>query len=158
MRSIILIVSFILGAIIHLYSQNNTATSGGQASGIDGTIDYSIGQIDYITEIGIGGTSSQGIQQPYEFFDMGIEENKNISLTISAYPIPTLKNLNLKIENQPTLNLFYQLYDLNGNLIFSKKMADKDICIPMEKLPSATYFLKIMNNKLELKNFKIIKN
>ena len=55
-----------------------------------------------------------------------------------------------------TLN--FQLYDISGKLIESRKIISRTETIAMANLASATYFLKVTNNNNEVKTFKIIKN
>lgn len=47
-------------------AQENTTASGGNATGIGGAIDYSVGQVVYTTQTGAPGSVTQGVQQPYE--------------------------------------------------------------------------------------------
>ena len=119
---------------------------------------YTIGQVAYITNTGAGGTVTQGVQQPYEFFILGINVNKDISMEMSVYPNPSVAFVNLKVVNQNLENLSYQLYDINQKLILNQKISSTETSIPMETLSSATYFLKVSDNKKVVKTFKIIKN
>jgi len=57
---------------------------GGNATGQNGRVSYSIGQVDFITVSGSGGTVTQGIQQPYEIFVVGVEDNQDIRLEVEA--------------------------------------------------------------------------
>ena len=62
-------------------AQESANASGGDASGSGGTVAYSVGQVVYTTNTDASGTVSQGVQQPYEIFTLGIKETElNISL------------------------------------------------------------------------------
>ena len=148
----------LLAGLTGLQAQEAVTTTGGNASGSGGTVSYTIGQIDYTTNTGTGGTVTQGVQQPYEFFILGIDDKKDISLEMSVYPNPSVAFVNLKIVNQNLENLSFQLYDVNQKLILNQKVSSTETSIPMEKLASATYFLKVSDNKKVVKTFKIIKN
>ena len=139
-------------------AQNNIVASGGDATGSGGGVSYSVGQVFYIEQEGLDGKASQGLQQPYEFFTVGIEENNGIALKTLVYPNPTDSKVALRIEGNDLSNLTYQLFDLNGKLLFSEEINERETIIPMDRLPGATYLLKVINSNYELKSILIIKN
>ena len=158
-KKVTLIALFLLGfGLTELQAQEAVTAAGGDATGSGGTVSYTIGQIDYTTNTGTGGTVTQGVQQPYEFFILGIDDKKDISVKLSVYPNPAVSTVNLRIDNQNLENLSFQLYDVNQKLILNQKVSNTETSIPMEKLASATYFLKVSDNKKVVKTFKIIKN
>jgi hypothetical protein len=149
----------LLGLGLTAQAQQAITTSGGNASGSVGSVSYSVGQIVYKTDSGSLGSVAQGVQQPYEISIVtGLEKAQWINLVPSAYPNPVTDYVILKVENYKTENLTYQLYDMRGKLIESRKIISSTETIGMENLPSAIYFLKVTNNNNEVKTFKIIKN
>ncbi len=146
---------FIL-SLFEVTAQQNTIASGGNATGSGGTVSYSIGQIDYITDAGTTGMATQGLQQPYEIFSLGISEI-DIDLKLSIYPNPSMDFLTLHFENFILENATYQLTDMNGKLVESNKITNGQTQICLESLLPATYFLKVSTDTKELKVFKIIK-
>ncbi|MDO9152197.1 MAG: T9SS type A sorting domain-containing protein [Paludibacter sp.] len=148
----------LLGLGLTAQAQQATTATGGNASGSGGTVAYSVGQIVYTTHTGATGSVAQGVQQPYEIsIVLGVEDHQ-ISLNMQAYPNPTTDYLTLNVGNFELSTLNFQLYDISGKLIETKKITGTTETIRMENLPSATYFLKITNNNKEVKSFKIIKN
>jgi Secretion system C-terminal sorting domain len=147
---------FLFSGYIHLQAQNGTVSSGGDATGSGGSVSYSIGKTDYIAPIGSGGNSNEGLQQPYEIFTTGIDDDQ-ISLELSIYPNPTTASVFLKIEKENMSNLFFQLYDVNGAQLSSYVITDKTTQIAMEQYASGTYFIKVIQTNTILKTFKIIK-
>jgi hypothetical protein len=145
-----------------LQAQEVIPAAGGNASGSAGTVSYSVGQVIYTTNTGTNGTVAQGVQQPFEISIVtGLEEAKGINLMVSAYPNPTTDFLNLKVDASNALNiqlLSYQLYDMSGNLLETKKLVGNQTSIVMSYLVRATYFLKVIEGSKEVKTFKIIKN
>jgi len=143
-----------------LQAQTAVPATGGNASGSGGTVSYSVGQVAYTTNTGgSNGSVAQGVQQPFEISVItGLEEAKGISLSLSAYPNPTTDFLNLKVENYDNTNLSYQLFDMNGKLLESKKITGNQTSIVMSNLVPATYFVKVTESNKEVKTFKIIKN
>ena len=154
-----LLLTFVFSLATVSAQQAITAT-GSDASGNGGTVAYSVGQIDYITNASSSGTVSQGVQQPYEIFTLNIAEPE-LNISISAFPNPTTDNLTLQIQNYHSEKLVYQLFDMQGKLIKTNAITDTKTNIPMGSLSSATYFLNVVQEKNPLKykqSFKIIKN
>ena len=138
-------------------AQQVANSSGGIATGSGGTIAYSVGEIVYATNTGTNGSMAPAIQQPYEIMVVTGIENK-ISLKMHVYPNPATDYLTLTIDENEFSTLNYELYDIQGNSIKNKNISGASETINMESFPSATYYLKVMNNNKEIKTFKIIKN
>ena len=143
-----------------LQAQTAVPATGSNASGSGGTVSYSVGQVVCTTNTGgSNGSVAQGVQQPFEISVVtGLEEAKGINLSVSAYPNPTTDFLNLKVENYDKTNLSYQLFDISGKLLETKKITSNETSINTSKLVPATYFLKVTENNKEVKTFKILKN
>jgi len=157
-----LILLFLVGlGSTGVVAQNLTVSSGGNAIGTGGSASYTIGQIVYTTKTGITGSVAQGVQQPFEISVIsGIDDNA-INLSFKTYPNPTSDRLTLKVDVSSTLSiksLSYQLFDITGKLLESKKIEGYETIISMEKFVSAIYFLKVIDGVKEFKTFKIIKN
>ncbi len=149
---------FLSESIFQTFAQSNTMTSGGNASGRNGAVNFSIGQIDYLNASGSGGSVTQGVQQPYEIFIVtSIPGTSGIQVSISVYPNPTKDILHLQIENYTINNLSYQLFNLNGQIILSDNINNTTTIIPTGNLAAAPYFLNIIDSTKEIKTFKIIK-
>ena len=150
--------SLLLGLGLAAQAQQATTATGGNASGSGGTVAYSVGQIVYTTNTGTTGSEAQGVQQPYEIsIVLGIKDN-SIKLELTAYPNPTTNYLILHAGKAELSTLNFQLFDISGKLIESRKIISSTETIAMANLASATYFLKVTNNNNEVKTFKIIKN
>jgi hypothetical protein len=142
-----------------LSAQQSTNASGGNATGTGGTVSYSVGQMNYTTNTGTGGSACQGVQQPYEIFTVtSVDEAKDLNINLSAFPNPTFDNLTLKVESASTKNLSYSLFDMNGKLLATQKLEGTETKISMNNYAAATYFIKIIENNNTIKTFKIIKN
>ena len=140
-------------------AQESTNASGGNATGSGGTVAYSVGQVVYTTNTGTNGSVAQGVQQPFVISVVtAIEEAKGINLSVSAYPNPTTDYLQLKVESEKLKDLSFQLYDISGKLLQSKKITGNQTSIAMGNLVPANYFVKVIQGNKEVKTFKIIKN
>lgn len=149
------LVSFGFGGII---AQENTDALGGMAYGTGGSVSYSIGQMDYESATGPGGSITEGLQQPYEIMVVsGIEDN-DINLSFSIFPNPTADFVVLSVQNVNTLNMTYALFNIEGKLIEKQEVNDSQTTIAMKDLANGIYFIKVLRKSTEVKIFKVIKN
>ena len=162
MRIIRLYIStlLLLGlGVIGLQAQESRNTTGGIASGDEGSVSYSVGQIVYQTHTGVYGSIAEGMQQPYEISIVtSIVSAKGIKLSVTAYPNPTIDNLTIEMHDNIISNLYFLLFDINGKLLQNNKIASKQESIIMNNLVPGIYFMKVIQDNRELKTFKIIKN
>lgn len=153
-----MISGLLLLTSLALKAQETITASGGNASGADGAVSYTVGQMVYTTYSATSGCVAQGVQQPYEISVVTeIEEAKGINLMVSAYPNPTNDNLTLSIDKYDISDLSYQLYNIQGKLLHSEKIISNQTSIVMSTFAPATYFLKVTNGGEEVKTLEIIK-
>lgn len=150
-----IVLATLLLASLGLHAQVSINTAGGNAASTGGSISYTIGQMAFHAESGPDGSSTQGVQQPYEISVLSVsEESENISLSI--YPNPSTDYLHLT-STEEISNLSYQLFDINGRLLKSERINGNQTDINMQSLVSATYFIKINQGNKTIKTYKIIK-
>jgi hypothetical protein len=156
-RPIALLVTGLLWTCL-AQAQKSANASGGDATGSGGTVAYSVGQVVYTTNTGSTGSVAQGVQYAYEIFTVGIKETAlNISLT--AFPNPTTENLTLQISDYNNEKLSYQLFDIQEKQLSNGQITAQQTLINMNSLPSATYFVNVVNQEnKKVQSFKIIKN
>ena len=154
---ILLLVTGLLWAGL-AQAQESANASGGDATGSGGTVAYSVGQVVYTTNTNATGTVSQGVQQAYEILTVGIKETE-LNISLSVFPNPTADNLTLQISDYNNEILRYQLIDMQGKIIDARQISAQQTQIDMNSLPSATYFINVVNQENKIvKSFKIIKN
>jgi hypothetical protein len=155
-RPILLLATGLLWAGL-AQAQESTNASGGDATGSGGTVAYSIGQVVYTTNTGSSGSVAQGVQQAYEIFTVGIKETE-LNISLSAFPNPTANNLTLQISDYNNEKLSYQLFDMQGKHLSKGQIVAQQTQINTSSLPSATYFIKVVNQENnQVQSFKIIK-
>jgi len=159
-KKIIISILFLFAMGLSLIrAQTAILSSGGKADGTGGSVSYSFGQLVYTTNSGANGSVAQGVQQPFEISVVtSIEEAKGINLSISAYPNPTSDYITLSVTDFDVTQLSYQLYDINGKLLDTKKLEGNQTNIEMSNLTPAIYFIKVTDVIKEVKTFKIIKH
>ncbi len=156
-----LITIIMLGLVqtICVQAQEAIPATGGNVSGSGGSLSYTIGQVVYTTNTGTNGSVAEGVQQPYEIsVVVGIEQANDINFICTAYPNPTTDLLILEVEGTANEKFIFQLYDIMGKLLVSKKIIDNKTTISMANLAPAIYFLKVTDHQKVVKTFKIIKN
>ena len=156
MKKTVLAASLVC-AVFSIQAQQNIPVSGGNATGSGGTSSYSVGQLVYSTNIGTGGTITQGVQQSFELFTLSNPELSTVKLTAIMYPNPTTDYIMLALTDITITNLSYALYDINGKNIGVSEITQGNTQIAMHELATGTYILKVNQNNQELKTFKIIK-
>ena len=140
-------------------AQQSISTAGGSASGSGGSVNYSIGQVFNNTISGSNGSIATGVQQPFEISVVtGIEEAEDITLQYAVFPNPAFDYLKLFVENSANKKLIYRLYDFHGKLLQTIKPIENLTYINVVKLLPGIYLLRIFDNDIEIKAFKIIKN
>lgn len=144
--------------ITGLQAQTAVPATGGNASGSGGSASYTAGQVVYQTHAGTNGSATEGVQQPYDIFVItGIDNAKGINLWFSAYPNPATDHFTLEVKDIDLSAIDYQLLDLQGKILQSKKITGNKTAIPLSNLAPATYFVKVIQGSQLIKTFKIIK-
>ena len=139
-------------------AQQSANAAGGDAMGSGGSVAYSIGQVVYTANTSPSGTVSQGVQQAYEIFLIGINETE-LNSSLSVFPNPILDNLTLQISDYNNEKLSFHLYDLQGELLNKEQIIAEQTQINTSSLPPATYFIEVLNQENKhVQSFKIIKN
>jgi hypothetical protein len=149
---------FVLLATIELQAQESPTASGGDATGTEGSLSYTVGQVVYTTNTGSNGSVAQGIQQAFEISTTAGIEKIEINIELVAYPNPTTNMLNLSIANYNNEKLTYLLYDMQGKLLDTKQVVNNSTTIGMQELPKSTYLLSLLDNNSLIKTFRIVKN
>jgi hypothetical protein len=149
--------SMILLGLGATFAQQSVNASGGNATGSGGTVSYSVGQIDYKSNNGTNGSSSEGVQQPFEFYTVGIFEAFT-SFEVNLFPNPSSSFINLSIANWTTdQTISFQLCDLNGKVLSSDVVKEPTTIIDVQQLADANYFLNVLVNGEFARTFKLIK-
>jgi len=139
-------------------AQDSVNASGGFLTGSGGSISYSVGQLVYTMNTNSAGTVGQGVQQPFEFFPLGIKETES-NIILSVFPNPTVDHFILQVNDYTKQNLSFKLSDMQGKLLTDGQITSQRTQINMSNLPAATYFIQVFNTEKEkVQSFKIIKN
>lgn len=151
------VLLLLIFGLSRLYAQEAIPASGGEASGNNATVSYSVGQLVITTNTDANGSVSHGVEQPFEIsIVLGIEQNL-INLSFVVFPNPATDLLTIQNKSDFKNNISYQIYDINGRLLESKKLTGENTTISTSNLAVSSYFIKILQSNKVIKIFKILK-
>ncbi len=139
-------------------AQQSAVSAGGNAAAANGSVSYSIGQVCYINASSTTSSVNQGVQQPYEFFEITSIDVPDPAPELSVYPNPVRDIVTLNYSGAITAGLKYNLFDQLGNLIATQSITTPQTEIRMDQLAMASYMLQIVATDKTIKTFQIIKN
>ncbi|MBU2020373.1 MAG: T9SS type A sorting domain-containing protein [Bacteroidetes bacterium] len=153
LRSISVLFCLFFG-VSFAHSQQAVVASGGVASG-SGSVAYSIGQIANTSNTSAAGTVSEGVQQAYEIYTVGLVKS-TMPVVLNIFPNPTTHILHLAID-QPE-NISYTLMDLTGKSLIKNQVNSPITLINMEPFARSSYLLVVSKEDKTIQTFQIIKN
>lgn len=139
-----------------LSAQSVIVPFGGDATDGSVTVSYTVGQVAVQANSDGSTTIYEGVQQPYEIQIIGIDDYPGIVLNAIVYPNPTVGNVQLTMNNEQ-LEGEVRVFDMNGKILFVKKIEGENTEIPMLDLAAGTYFVNVVSEKQVLKTFKVVK-
>ncbi len=155
----------LLYSLTELLGQSTTVASGGVASGSMGRVSYTVGQAFYKAHNSSKGSSSEGVQQPFEIYVVSVVEHLPFNIHVLTYPNPTFDLLILRVKSEKSSlqkRLWYSLFNETGKLIEHKRISQLETKIEMGAYSPGVYFLHLedhsKDSKRLIQNFKIIKN
>ena len=149
---------FLIGmSFSYASAQKTVSPTGGEAIGTAGSVSYTVGQLDYVTDTGPNGSVAQGVQQPWEISTVVSITSESMTLQVKAYPNPVVEQLFLELEALGTGDYAYRLTDLHGKVLRSGSMDALRTMIPVSEYAAGAYLLTVTHNQTTVKVFKIIK-
>lgn len=149
--NLILLNSFLFSQQIEVLN-----SGGGYHENSVGSISFSIGDLMIETLAHGDLYLTQGFcQSNFEISTVG--ERANLKYELSTYPNPVKDFILLKIKRGKLINLKYLLYNINGRLLEMNDINSIETRISFHQYFPSTYFLKIIEDNIEVKTFKIIK-
>lgn len=157
-------VNFFLWLLVCLYApliaQQGVVSTGGDILSTSGSVAFSIGQTAYLTIDGETGSVHQGLQQPYTFTIVGVEDLRE-DIAISLFPNPASGTVYVQLtppDKQYVQERFTALlYDFNGKLLLNQKLPNEINPIAIDQLTSANYLLQVWQGTTFIKSFTFSK-
>jgi hypothetical protein len=151
------LTAILFSATFVSFCQSNTVASGGNATGSNGNVSFTVGQIDYTSQTGSSGKINQGVQHAYEIYGTNSLQDLGDLFQLTVGPNPTIDFLILTSSMENLAELSYYLTDLNGKKLMNPIHFTGKAEISMVNYPTGMYFLIMQNISEEIKSFKIIK-
>lgn len=138
------------------FGQERSVAAGGDISGSSGSFSFTVGLPDYSNYSGASGSVSEGVQQPFELFSLGIEE-WNTTIDFSVYPNPVSSYLTIdfpmKLED-----VSYEIIDGTGRIVKDGKLLEMSNVISLQELAMANYHFVVKQHSTVLRTYQIIKH
>lgn len=156
-NSKILFISLLAMYVYSARGQQVTSSSGSYFTSGNIQMSWTIGEP--VIETCMVGNSciTQGMHQS-NLIVSAIGQLSGLNLEIMAYPNPASEFVQLKVKSSKEEDLMYQLYEANGELLYSGVLEGNQAVIPMQSYAHATYLLKVVSGNSVFKTFKIVKN
>jgi hypothetical protein len=154
-----LILLFLISLFNNLaIAQSGIVHVGGDVFGSDGSVSFTIGQIDYLTVNGPDGSINPGIQQVYDDVGVGVSSTVRYIDLLKIYPNPNSGIFTLELLNEEqSSDITVEIYGIHGNLIKQTKLGSRNLHIlDISDKPAGIYHLRaIKENKSTV--IKIVK-
>lgn len=155
MRKIIIITLFI--GSFKAISQNSFLSNGNTINHSEGSISYSIGQLNQNHVQNSSFFISEGVQQPLEIIDvLGITSMKPTT-TFSIYPNPTSDIVAIQFDQVFSNDIHIVIKDIAGRILVSEELNVNSTTLSIGHLPTAIYYLTITTPQ-QSSTFTLIKN
>lgn len=169
MRKIILIITISLYFTVCGYNQQLTPiefnTAGNEIKNNNFILTYTIGGTFSNSLNNNDKILTQGFQQSVSFSPAWINDNFYTKIEISAFPNPSMNEVNILIKNLPYPVLcYFEIYNLSGEKIFIpgkfyKMFNGQEITLDLRSLASGCYLVHLINKEdyMHIAYFKLIK-
>ncbi len=137
------------------FGQSTLLSSGGTVATSEGSLSYSLGQLNNQTSSISEWSIVEGVQQPFEVSQPLGNEDEKLAIGISMYPNPANDIVVVTTENFQNLEL--TVLDINGKVLLEKKLTDKTTPVDMSAFSDKIYLIKINNDFQSIRTFKLIR-
>ena len=145
-----------------LWAQSAFGVAGGDASGENGSLNYTVGQVAVMTTYGkvtnasrVAANLREGVQQTYTVEELRIDGVQVLDLDISVYPNPTADQVTVSVGHS-VADMRYELYSMDGRLLQKGSVNEGELSIEMRTYAAGSYVMRIAAGKSE-NNYKIVK-
>lgn len=134
-------------------TQEVISSQGESYSNLNGSIDFTLGEVVINTTSSANATLTQGFHQTKWNF-LGLEDY-NSSFFISLYPNP-ISDI-LYITSKTDKILIAELFDANGKLVLKSSITGPNAQMSVKNIAPGYYSLLLMDKESVVKLFKLIK-
>lgn len=139
-----------------LSAQEVVAPAGGYYESANMSVSWTLGELAIETFQEGDYILTQGFHQT-ELLVVSVDELPANDLEIIAHPNPVSHRLNIKVENEVSSRVTYQLYDISGRLLAADQLQGQSDALSFENHEDGIYFLKVSVDNQVVKTFKVVK-
>lgn len=161
MKRLAMLLLFIILAFMS-WGQVAVPVSGGYASGDDGSVSYSLGQVFSMSDFEpavtvniVTASVNEGVQQPYIVDRLALDGVRPLSEDVTVYPNPAMNYLSISFYNQEGA-FYYVLYGIDGRHL-QRGSGIGYVQLDMSGYSSGTYMLSVEDERGNKNVYKIVK-
>jgi hypothetical protein len=138
-------------------SQDVIAFAGENSKNTNGSLSWTIGEIETETINNSTTILTQGFQQGNISIN-SISELPGSEITIRVFPNPASSFVILEVDSKSSADLHFELYSLDGQLLLSRDLTTLQEFIDVQNLAPSIYILKVFNARNVFNVFEIVKH
>lgn len=140
---------------ITAYSQKNVVVTGGDAQSEEGSVSYSVGQVDYLNTEASTGSVSAGVQQSIIVRKLPRYPGDTVTITVYPNPVHDVCVVTVSDENS---TFDYKVTDMSSRKMFRGSFKHS-VQLDFSKLANGGYILWLNSRAGLIKNegFKLLK-
>lgn len=142
--------------ISRICAQQSLLSAGASASAADGSVSFSVGQLQYVLSNSPAGSVQLGVQQAWTVLPSPIWEYPS-ELQLTIFPNPTGNRVSILGSSVPETGRVL-LYDAKGVLQRNAEFRQKAAGCALEGLPPGSYFLMLYHQKQLIYSASLIKS
>lgn len=137
-------------------AQSAVVASGGDAVSSSGSVSFSVGQISNAQVTSSTGSLSEGVQQPFELFEVTVNEVLS-QIGISLFPNPALTEVIIEL---PTMQegIKARFYSSNGSLIEEVNILSKSTSVNVRNWAASTYYVHLSDSSGNTSTYRLVKH
>jgi hypothetical protein len=148
------LVSILCALTMIARGQQAVVVTGGDASGVGGSVSYSIGQVAYTNDT--GGFVNSGVQQPFEITITSVDDSFR-DLQLNLFPNPASQELFIEMKNT-NKGISAEVLNSTGSLMDTIRLASTRTSIPVSHWAPATYMIRLTDESGNTAVYKVIKH
>jgi hypothetical protein len=147
---------------VSIMAQSTFGITGGDVSGSNGSMSYTMGQPAVMTAYSKVTNASakaanlrEGVQQTYTIEELKIDGVQVLDFDVSVYPNPTADKITVSMGND-VQDMNYELYSIDGKLLKKGRFQGTEQNIEMKDYVSGSYVLRLSVGRSE-NSYRIVK-
>ena len=139
------------------FAQSATVAAGGMATGVGGTVSFSIGQVADGAPSAGTGMVYQGVQQPYVDGSTTVADPVADASGIAVYPNITADMIVVNTSATFAEPLRVEVSDAQGRTLLQRMLPDTRTELSLATLAAGSYHLSVITGTERLRTFTIVR-